>query len=75
MLKSFFHTGFVVRDIQSSLAFFVENIEAYCATVSQKGARFIGPPASLVHDGRMVRKVAYCQDPDNNWLEFVEVPE
>ena len=146
MLKSFYHTGFVVRDIESSLAFytevmglkllfrtertgefiekvvgfknahikgafldmgnghnleliqyivppsaqghinrndlgathlafFVENIEEYYTTMSQKGLRFIGPPASLVQDGMVVRKAAYCQDPDNNWLEFVEVPE
>ena len=146
MLKSFYHTGFVVRDIESSLAFytevmglkllfrtertgefiekvvgftnahikgafldmcnghnleliqyivppsalghinrndlgathlafFVEDIEEYYTTMSQKGLRFIGPPASLVQDDKVVRKAAYCQDPDNNWLEFVEVTE
>jgi catechol 2,3-dioxygenase-like lactoylglutathione lyase family enzyme len=57
------------------LAFFVENIEDYYAGMSRKGLRFIGPPASLVQDGRVVRKAAYAQDPDNNWLEFVEVPQ
>ena len=146
MLKSFYHTGFVVRDIESSvafytevmglklvlrtertgefietlvgfknahikgaflnlgdghnlellqyisppsaeghinrndlgaghLAFFVENIEDYYSTMSQKGLRFISPPASLVQEGKVVRKAAYAQDPDNNWLEFVEVSQ
>ncbi len=57
------------------LAFFVENIEEYYATMSQKGLNFIGPPGSLVQDGKVVRKGVYAQDPDGNWLEFVEVPE
>ena len=59
----------------SHLAFFVENIEEYYATMSQKGLHFIGPPGSLVQDGKVVRKGVYAQDPDGNWLEFVEVPE
>ena len=75
MLKSTFHTGFdLVRDIPSSLAFFVENIEEYYTTMSQKGASLhwaSGLPWSRT--AWMVRKAAYCQDPDNNWLEFVEV--
>ena len=57
------------------LAFMVENIEEYCATMSQRGLRFINPPASLVQDGKVVRKAAYSQDPDGNWLEFVEFTE
>ena len=24
-------------------------------------------------DGKMVRKASYCQDPDGNWLELVEL--
>ena len=146
MLKSFYHTGFVVRDIESSvafytdvmglnllyrmerqgefiekvvgfkdahlkgaflsmgnghhlelleyivppsaeghlnrndlgathLAFFVDDIQEYCSTMSQRGLRFIGPPASFAQDGKVVRKAAYAQDPDNNWLEFVEMME
>ena len=59
----------------SHLAFFVENIEEYYATMSQKGLRFIGPPPSLTQDGKVVIKAIYAQDPDNNWLEFVEFLE
>ena len=59
----------------SHLAFFVENIDDYYAAMSQRGLRFIDAPATLVQDGKVVRKAAYAQDPDNNWLEFVEVPE
>ena len=59
----------------SHLAFFVENIEKYYDTMSKKGLRFISAPATLVEDGKVVRKAAFCQDPDNNWLELVEVPQ
>ena len=43
--------------------------------MSQKGLRFMGPPPSLTQDGKVVVKAIYAQDPDNNWLEFVEFPE
>ncbi len=59
----------------SHLAFFVENIEEYYGTMSPKGLRFMGPPPSLTQDGKVVVKAIYAQDPDNNWLEFVEFPE
>jgi catechol 2,3-dioxygenase-like lactoylglutathione lyase family enzyme len=59
----------------SHLAFFVENIEAYHASMSRKGLRFLGAPGSLVQDGKVVRKAVYAQDPDGNWLEFVEILE
>ena len=57
----------------SHLAFFVENMEEYHAAMSGRGLRFIGPPATLVQDGKITRKAAYAQDPDGNWLEFVEL--
>ncbi len=57
----------------SHLAFFVENMEEYHAAMSGRGLRFIGPPATLVEDGKVMRKAAYAQDPDGNWLEFVEL--
>ena len=57
----------------SHLAFYVENIEEFHATMSQRGLRFIASPSSLVQDGAVVRKAAYAQDPDNNWLEFAEI--
>ena len=57
----------------SHLAFFVENMDEYHAAMSDRGLRFIGPPAVLMQDGKITRKAAYAQDPDGNWLEFVEL--
>jgi catechol 2,3-dioxygenase-like lactoylglutathione lyase family enzyme len=58
----------------SHLAFFVENIEEFYTDKSQRGLRFNSEPAAL-HDegGRLLRKALYAQDPDGNWLEFVEL--
>ena len=57
------------------LAFFVENIEEFSEAMSQRGLRFIGPPVPLIQEGKVVRKAIYGQDPNGNWLEFVETPE
>ena len=128
MLKSFFHTGFVVKDIEASikfyaevlgmriagrteregefvdmgeghqleliqylspasgenhlhrndlgashLAFFVDDLDNFYQETSQKGIKYNNPPASMFDDNRnLSRKAAYAQDPDGNWLEFVE---
>ncbi len=58
----------------SHLAFLVENIEEYYTTMSQKGLRFLGAPPTLTLDGKVVLTAIYAQDPDNNWLEFLEFP-
>jgi len=145
MLKSFFHTGFVVKDLESSvafytdvlgmriaarveregefanqllgfpaahikgamvdkgeghqleliqyinppsgpggisrndlgaahLAFFVEDIDKFYNETKERGLRFNNPPAALAgHQGNLQRKALYAQDPDGNWLEFVEI--
>ena len=58
----------------SHLAFFVENIDAFYAEKSQQGLRFNNGPAALYDDsGKLLRKALYAQDPDGNWLEFVEL--
>lgn len=58
----------------SHLAFFVENIDAFYAEKSQQGLRFNNRPAGLYDDsGKLLRKALYAQDPDGNWLEFVEL--
>ena len=58
----------------SHLAFFVEDIEAFYADKSQHGLTFNNEPASLFSDdGKLLRKALYAQDPDGNWLEFVEL--
>jgi catechol 2,3-dioxygenase-like lactoylglutathione lyase family enzyme len=58
----------------SHLAFYVENIDQFYAEKSQQGLRPINPPAeNYDENGRLFRKVMYAQDPDGNWLEFVEL--
>ena len=57
----------------SHLAFFVEDIDRFYAATSDKGLDYLNPPASLAgEDGNVSYKVCYAQDPDGNWLEFVE---
>ena len=55
------------------LAFFVDNIEDFYANTSKKGLKFINPPASRYEGDKLVLKALYAQDPDDNWLEFVEL--
>ena len=57
----------------SHIAFYVEGIEQLYDDLGQKGMQFINPPASLTENGQVVRKALYAQDPDGNWLEFVEL--
>ena len=40
----------------------------------RQGLRPINPPAEHRDEqGKLIRKVLYAQDPDGNWLEFVEL--
>ena len=56
------------------LAFFVEDIDRFHAETSQRDLRFNNPPAALQDEhGKLLRKALYAQDPDGNWLEFVEL--
>ena len=58
----------------SHVAFYVENIDQFYAEKSQLGLRPINPPAEhRDENGRLIRKVLYAQDPDGNYLEFVEL--
>ena len=56
------------------LAFFVEDLDRFYAETSQKGLKYNNPPAGN-HDanGNVSMKACYAQDPDGNWLEFVEI--
>ena len=57
----------------SHLAFLVEDLDKFYEDTSQKGIKYNNPPASMFDDnGKLSRKAAYAQDPDGNWLEFVE---
>ncbi len=56
------------------LAFYVEDIDGFYAEKSRQGLRPVNPPAANYDEnGRLFRKVMYAQDPDGNWLEFVEL--
>jgi len=56
------------------LAFFVDDLDRFYTETSQKGLRYNNPPAAQ-HDGNgnVSMKACYAQDPDGNWLEFVEI--
>ena len=58
----------------SHLAFFVENLDKFYENTSRKGIKYNNPPATMLDaNGKLSRKAAYAQDPDGNWLEFVEI--
>jgi|TARA_B110000263_G_C15033739_1_gene385274 lactoylglutathione lyase len=58
----------------SHLAFLVEDVEKLYEETSKKGVTFNNPPASMFdEEGKLLRKAAYAQDPDGNWLEFIEL--
>lgn len=68
-------TGGIARnDLGAAhLAFFVDNIDMFYEETKERGLRFNNPPAALADDqGHLQRKALYAQDPDGNWLEFVE---
>ena len=55
------------------LAFFVDDLDRFYAETSQRGLKYNNPPASQYDDqGNVLTKACYAQDPDGNWLEFVE---
>ena len=54
------------------LAFFTKDVDGYVAEMSQRGLRFPATPNHRMQNGKVVRKIIYSQDPDGNWLEFIE---
>ena len=54
------------------LAFYVKDLDSYHARISRQEMRFPGPPIHREENGRVVRKVIHGQDPDGNWLEFIQ---
>ena len=58
----------------SHLAFFVEDLDKFYEDTSRKEIKYNNLPATMVDEnGKLSRKAAYAQDPDGNWLEFVEI--
>ena len=59
----------------SHLGVIVDDLDAFYAELSNRGARFVSPPA--IRPGAvypMASKGCYMQDPDGNWLELLERP-
>ena len=55
-------------------AVLIPDLDRLYAETSEKGLRFNNPPSSQLNDqGKVLMKACYAQDPDGNWLEFVEV--
>ena len=51
----------------------VDDVDVFCRHLSSKGVRFINPPAVRPDTPYpWARKACYLQDPDGNWLEFIE---
>ena len=60
----------------SHLGVIVDDLDAFYAELSGKGARFVSPPT--IRPGAvypMASKGCYMQDPDGNWLELLERPQ
>ena len=57
----------------SHLGFYIGDIDEFYATMSQKGVRFCSSPQPSIREGKVIGRVVDAQDPDNNWLEFVEL--
>lgn len=73
------HLNIEPKDICAShLAFWVRDIEEFYEKKSREGLRCVTPPIhfSMKGDNRYGSgKSFYAQDPDGNWLEFIEALE
>ena len=59
----------------SHLGVIVEDLDSVYKDMSAKGVRFVSPPAVRENaEYPWARKACYVQDPDGNWLEFIERP-
>ena len=54
-----------------SVCFRVDDLRAVYDRLREKGVRFVTEPKFRDVDGRSVG-VVYAQDPEGNWLEFIE---
>jgi catechol 2,3-dioxygenase-like lactoylglutathione lyase family enzyme len=56
----------------SHLCFNVQDINDVYNDLSGKGVRFLTPPKFLDREGGSRVGICYAQDPEGNWLEFIE---
>ena len=54
------------------LCFNVDDLEGMHRELSGRGVRFVNAPAVRDFPGRGTIKTCYAQDPEGNWLEFME---
>ena len=54
------------------VCFNVENIEELYEDLTNKGIEFVTPPIMTDTENGGRRGICYCQDPEGNWLEFIQ---
>jgi catechol 2,3-dioxygenase-like lactoylglutathione lyase family enzyme len=54
------------------LGIVVEDLDTLYQELAAKGVSFVSPPAFRDAPYPWARKACYLQDPDGNWLEFIE---
>lgn len=56
----------------SHVCFNVENLSAFHERLSAAGVRFVTPPKLRALPDGGVHGICYAQDPEGNWLEFIQ---
>ena len=54
------------------VCFNVEDIEQLYEDLKSKGVNFTTPPIMKTNPDGSRRGICYCQDPEGNWLEFIQ---
>ena len=54
------------------VCFNVEDIEQLYEDLKSKGVHFTTPPIMKTNTDGSRRGICYCQDPEGNWLEFIQ---
>ena len=54
------------------ICFNVSDIEQLYEKLKEKGVKFVTPPVMKTNSDGSKRGICYCQDPEGNWLEFIQ---
>jgi catechol 2,3-dioxygenase-like lactoylglutathione lyase family enzyme len=54
------------------VCFNVENIEELYQDLTNNGVKFVTPPIMTDTETGGRHGISYCQDPEGNWLEFIQ---
>ena len=52
--------------------FNVSDIQQLYEKLKAKGVKFVTPPVMKTNSDGSKRGICYCQDPEGNWLEFIQ---